>query len=100
MRSSAPCCWPCSPHSPTGQSAAQHGVADKNYLFNDLIAHPAAALAMAFASSGSCTDINYDPLLSARSAAYALSFTLRAGEKQKKAASAVTERDVAAGGTR
>jgi catalase len=68
-------------------------------------------------SSGSCTDINYDPLvlpsgiepsddplLSARSAAYARSFTLRAGEKRKKAASAVSEKDVAvaaaAGGTK
>jgi catalase len=64
-------------------------------------------------SSGSCTDINYDPLvlptgiepsddplLSARSAAYARSFTLRAGEKRKKIASALTEQDVAAGGTR
>jgi catalase len=52
---------------------------------------------------GSCTDINYDPLvlpagiepsddplLSARSAAYARSFRLRAGEKEKKAPSAVT----------
>jgi catalase len=64
-------------------------------------------------SSGSCTDINYDPLvlpsgiepsddplLSARSAAYARSFTLRIGEKRQKAASAVAENDVAAGGTR
>jgi catalase len=56
--------------------------------------------------SASCTDINYDPLvlpsgiepsddplLSARSAVYASSFTLRAGEKQKKAPSAVTPRE-------
>ncbi|HEY0747662.1 MAG TPA: catalase [Steroidobacteraceae bacterium] len=51
---------------------------------------------------GACTDINYDPLvlpsgieptndplLSARSAAYSRSFTLRAGEKERKAPSAV-----------
>jgi catalase len=51
---------------------------------------------------GACTDINYDPLvlpagieptndplLSARSAAYSRSFTLRAGEKKLKAPSAV-----------
>jgi catalase len=62
---------------------------------------------------GSCADINYDPLvlpsgiepsddplLSARSAAYARSFTLRAGEKPKKPASAVSEQDIADGGTR
>ena len=55
--------------------------------------------------SGPCTDVNYDPLvlpsgiepsddplLSARSAAYARSFTLRAGEKQTKPPSAVTIR--------
>jgi catalase len=70
-------------------------------------------------SSGSCTDINYDPLvlpagiepsddplLSARSSAYAASFTLRAGQKQKKPPSAVTlleagaPPEVQAGGTR
>ena len=63
--------------------------------------------------SAACTDINYDPLvlpsgiepsddplLSARSAAYASSFTLRAGEKQKKAPSAVTPREVQAGEAR
>jgi catalase len=62
--------------------------------------------------SASCTDINYDPLvlpsgiepsddplLSARSAVYASSFTLRAGEKQKKAPSAVTPQEVQAGET-
>jgi catalase len=62
---------------------------------------------------GSCTDVNYDPLvlpsgiepsddplLSARSAAYARSFTLRAGEKQSKALSAVTTPEVQAGGMR
>ena len=64
-------------------------------------------------ASGSCSDINYDPLvlpsgiepsddplLSARSAAYARSVTLRAGEKRQKMPSAVTEHDVAAGGMR
>ncbi len=65
------------------------------------------------ASDGSCTDVNYDPLvlpsgiepsddplLSARSAAYARSFTLRAGEKQKKAPSPVSTQEVKAGGMR
>jgi catalase len=60
---------------------------------------------------GACTDINYDPLvlpagiepsddplLSARSAAYSRSFTLRAGEKSRKPPSAVTPREVSAGG--
>jgi catalase len=60
---------------------------------------------------GTCTDVNYDPLvlpagieasddplLSARSAAYARSFTLRAEEKARKAPSAVTAQEVAAGG--
>ncbi len=63
--------------------------------------------------NASCTDVNYDPLvlppgiepsddplLSARSAAYARSFTLRAGEKHKKPPSAVTTQDVQAGGLR
>jgi catalase len=137
----------------TAQSDVQRAAADKNYLFDDLIArirqqplqwrlvltlgesgdptsdatvpwpeerrHIDAGLVsidQAFSEdsgSGSCTDINYDPLvlpsgiepsddplLSARSAAYARSFTLRAGEKRKKAASAVGEQDVAAGGMR
>jgi catalase len=60
--------------------------------------------------TGPCTDVNYDPLvlppgieasddplLSARSAAYARSFTLRAGEKGQKAPSAVSAREVQAG---
>ena len=60
---------------------------------------------------GTCTAVNYDPLvlpsgiepsddplLSARSAAYARSFTLRAGESGAKAPPAVTERDVKSGG--
>jgi len=61
--------------------------------------------------SGSCTAVNYDPLvlpsgiepsddplLSARSAAYARSFTLRAEEEHEKPPSAVTAREVQAGG--
>jgi catalase len=60
---------------------------------------------------GRCTDVNYDPLvlpsgiepsddplLSARSAAYARSFTLRAGEEHEKPPSAVTAQEVQAGG--
>jgi catalase len=59
---------------------------------------------------GQCTDVNYDPLvlpsgiepsddplLSARSAAYARSFTLRAGEAGEKPPSAITPKDVNAG---
>jgi catalase len=62
---------------------------------------------------GACEDVNFDPLvlpsgiepsddplLSARSAAYARSFTLRAGEKRGKAPSAISPQDVhAKGGT-
>jgi catalase len=60
---------------------------------------------------GACSYINYDPLvlpagieasddpiLSARSAAYSRSFTLRAEEKARKAPSAVTPQEVRAGG--
>jgi len=60
---------------------------------------------------GRCTDVNYDPLvlpsgiepsddplLSARSSAYARSFTLRAGEEHEKPPSAVTAQEVQAGG--
>jgi catalase len=39
-----------------------------------------------------------DPLLSARSAAYSRSFTLRAGEEAEKPPSAITLQDVQAGG--
>jgi catalase len=131
---------------------AQHAEADKNYLFDELIARiqrqpqqwhlmitvgesgdptddatlpwpegrrqvdaGVVSIDRAFSedsSTGSCTDINYDPLvlpagiepsddplLSARSSAYAASFTLRAGEKQKKSPSAVTPQE-AGGGTR
>jgi catalase len=59
---------------------------------------------------GACTDINFDPLvlppgieasddplLSARSAVYARSFTLRAAEKANKPLSAITPQEVAAG---
>src|SRR6202163_2596040 len=61
--------------------------------------------------SGRCTAVNYDPLvlpsgiepsddplLSARSAVYARSFTLRAGEEHEKRPSAVTAQEVQAGG--
>jgi catalase len=60
---------------------------------------------------GPCIDVNYDPLvlpagiepsddpiLSARSAAYARSFTLREGERSEKPPSAVTPQEVQAGG--
>ena len=60
--------------------------------------------------TGACTDINYDPLvlppgieasddplLSARSAAYARSFTLRAGERSAKPPSAVGATELQAG---
>ncbi len=133
------------------ESGAQRTNADKNYLFDELIAriqrqpqqwrlvltigqpgdptddatlpwpedrrHVDAGLVsidrVASEDQGSCTDVNYDPLvlppgiepsddplLSARSAAYARSFTLRAGEKHKKPPSAVTTQDVQAGGLR
>jgi len=58
-------------------------------------------------ATGRCTDINYDPLvlpsgieasddplLSARSAVYARSFTLRAGEQPEKPPGALTAEDV------
>jgi catalase len=61
--------------------------------------------------SGRCTAVNYDPLvlpsgieasddplLSARSAVYARSFTLRAEEEHEKPPCAVTTREVQAGG--
>jgi catalase len=145
--------WAMEPLQPVvAQAPAQVARADKNYLFDDLIAqirqHPlkwrlivtlgqpgdptrdatlpwpaerrrvdAGTLVLESVSSedapGACTDINYDPLvlpagieasddplLSARSAAYARSFTLRAEEKANKAASAVTVQEVAAGGGR
>jgi catalase len=60
--------------------------------------------------TGRCTAVNYDPLvlpagiepsddplLSARSAVYARSFTLRAEEEHEKPPSAVTPQDVQAG---
>ena len=133
------------------ESGAQRTNADKNYLFDELIAriqrqpqqwrlvltigqpgdptddatlpwpedrrHVDAGLVsidhVSSEDNASCTDVNYDPLvlppgiepsddplLSARSAAYARSFTLRAGEKHKKPPSAVTTQDVHAGGLR
>jgi catalase len=61
--------------------------------------------------TGPCAYVNYDPLvlpsgiapsddplLSARSAAYSRSFTLRAGEEAEKPPSAITLQDVQAGG--
>jgi catalase len=61
-------------------------------------------------ATGPCTDVNYDPLvlppgieasddplLSARSSAYARSYTLRAGEKPEKKASAVTAQEIQGG---
>jgi catalase len=61
-------------------------------------------------ADGSCTDINFDPLvlpagiepsddplLAARSAAYARSFTLRISEKAQAAASAITAQQINAG---
>ncbi len=61
--------------------------------------------------SGRCTAVNYDPLvlpsgiepsddplLSARSAVYARSFTLRAEEENEKPPSAVTPQEVQDGG--
>lgn len=62
---------------------------------------------------GPCTDINFDPLvlppgiepsddplLSARSAAYARSFALRAGEMSRKPPSAITPQEARAGSNR
>jgi catalase len=148
---STPVRWAMEPLQPVvAEAPAQAVQADKNYLFDDLIAqlqqHPlkwrllvtigqpgdptsdptqpwpierqsvdAGTLTLDAASSedgrGTCTDINYDPLvlprgieasddpiLSARSAAYARSFTLRAEEKDRKAPSAVTAQEVRAGG--
>jgi catalase len=132
------------------EAPAQAERADKNYLFDDLIAqirqHPlkwrllvtvgqpgdptsdatlpwpmdrrrvdAGTLTLDAVSGedggGACTYINYDPLvlppgiegsddplLSARSAAYARSFTLRAEEKARKAPTAVAPQEVRAGG--
>lgn len=61
--------------------------------------------------TGPCAYVNYDPLvlpsgiapsddplLSARSAAYSRSFTLRAGEEAERPPSAITRQDVQAGG--
>jgi catalase len=148
---STPVRWAMEPLQPVvAQSPAQAAHADRNYLFDDLIAqlgqHPlkwrlmvtvgqpadptsdatlpwpterqrvdAGTLTLDAVSSedgrGACTDINYDPLvlppgieasddplLSARSAAYSRSFTLRAEEKASKAPSAVTAQEVRAGG--
>jgi catalase len=147
---SVPVRWSTVPVQPfAADSAEPSAAADKNYLFDDLIAqigqHPlqwqlivtigqaddptndatlpwpagrqqvdAGTVTIDHASSedgGRCTDVNYDPLvlpsgiepsddplLSARSAAYARSFTLRAGEEHEKPPSAVTAQEVQAGG--
>ena len=150
-RVSTPVRWAMEPLQPiVGEAPAQGAGADKNYLFDDLIAqlrqHPlkwrllvtvgqagdptsdatqpwpmerqrvdAGTLTLDAVSSedgpGACTDINYDPLvlppgieasddplLSARSAAYSRSFTLRAEEKARKPPSAVTLQEVRDGG--
>lgn len=143
---SVPVRWSTVPVQAAADSAEP---ADKNYLFDDLIAqiaqHPlqwqlivtigqagdptndatlpwpagrqqidVGTVTIDHASSedgGRCTDVNYDPLvlpsgiepsddplLSARSAAYARSFTLRAGEKDGKPPSAVSAQEAQAGG--
>jgi catalase len=147
---SVPVRWSTVPVQPfADDSASPSAAADKNYLFDDLIAqvaqHPqqwrlivtigqaddptndatlpwpagrrqvdAGTVTIDHASSedgGRCTDVNYDPLvlpsgiepsddplLSARSAAYARSFTLRAEEQHEKPPSAVKAQEVQAGG--
>src|SRR6202035_1170788 len=145
---SVPVRWSTVPVQPVAADSAEPpAAADKNYLFDDLIAqiaqHPlqwrlvvtigqaddptndatlpwpadrqqvdAGTVTIDHASSedrGRCTDVNYDPLvlpsgiepsddplLSARSAAYARSFTLRAEEEHEKPPSAVTAQEVRA----
>jgi catalase len=142
--------WSTVPVQPVAADSAEPSAgADKNYLFDDLIAqiaqHPqqwrliitighaddpsddatlpwpdgrrqidAGTITIDQASSedsGRCTAVNYDPLvlppgiepsgdplLSARSAVYARSFTLRAEEQHEKPSSAVTPQEVRAGG--
>jgi catalase len=141
--------WSTVPVQPVAAGGAEPSMtADKNYLFDDLIAqiaqHPqhwrlivtiaqaddptndatlpwpegrrridAGTITIDQASSedgGRCTAVNYDPLvlpsgiepsddplLSARSAVYARSFTLRAEEEREKPPSAVTTQEVQAG---
>jgi catalase len=147
---SVPVRWSTVPVQPVAADGAEpSAAADKNYLFDDLIAqiaqHPqqwrlimtigqgddptsdatlpwpegrrqidAGAITIDQASSedsGRCTAVNYDPLvlpsgiepsddplLSARSAVYARSFTLRAEEEHEKPPSAVTPEQVQGGG--
>jgi catalase len=142
--------WSTVPLQPVVVGGAEpSAAADKNYLFDDLIAqiaqHPqqwrlimtigqtddptndatlpwpesrrqidAGTITIDQASSedsGRCTAVNYDPLvlpsgiepsddplLSARSAVYARSFTLRAEEAHEKPPSAVTAQELQAGG--
>jgi catalase len=139
---SVPVRWAAVPVRPfVPDSGAQHGEADQNYLFDELIAQvrdkpvqwklvltlgepgdPTRDATLAWPedrrhidagaisidhvvgedSGGACANLNYDPLvlpsgiepsddplLSARSAAYARSVTLRLGEKARKAPGAV-----------
>jgi catalase len=147
---SVPVRWSTVPVQPVAADGAEpSATADKNYLFDDLIAqiaqHPrqwrlimtigqrddptndatlpwpegrrqidAGTITIDQASSedsGRCTAVNYDPLvlpsgiepsddplLSARSAVYARSFTLRAEEALEKPPSAVTPEQVQAEG--
>src|SRR5258705_1161671 len=147
---SVPVRWSTVPVQPVAAISAEPSTAaDKNYLFDNLIAQialypqrwrlivtigeandptndatlpwpagrrkiDAGTVTIDHASSedsGRCTAVNYDPLvlpsgiepsddplLSARSAVYARSFTLRAEEEHEKPPSAVTEQEVLAGG--
>jgi catalase len=147
---SVPVRWSLVPLQPfVEEDPANSASADKNYLFDALIAqinaHPlqwrlsvtvgqpgdptsdatlpwpddrqqidAGTVTLDHVSSeatGGCTDVNYDPLvlpsgiepsddplLSARSAVYARSFTLRAGARRDKPPNAITAQDVLAGG--
>jgi len=145
---STPVRWSAVPAQPFVAAGAAPGSADKNDLFDALIAQVAAHPVqwrlvvtvgqpsdptnptlpwpadrqrvdagmvtidqLSSEEGGPCTDVNYDPMvlpagiepsddpiLSARSAAYARSFTLREGERGEKPPSAVTPQEVRAGG--
>ncbi|SAL25962.1 catalase family peroxidase [Caballeronia humi] len=146
---STPVRWSAVPLQPFAPAAAGGATADKNAMFDALIAevakHPvqwrlmitvgqegdptadptrpwpadrkqidAGTVTIDKLSSeddGPCVDVNYDPMVlpsgitasddpipSARSAAYARSFTLREGERKEKPPSAVTPQEVSAGG--
>jgi catalase len=81
---------------PPGRRQIDAGLVTIDHLFSE--------------DAGNCTDVNYDPLvlpagiepsddplLAARSAAYARSFTMRSAEKPQKAPSAVTPAEIFAG---